>query len=57
MIFSNLEAIIGQLFLAILVARLVGLYMAHASRDKLYSYLLKLQKLPSQMDKGEEKKD
>jgi|GEM_PF-915779 len=35
MALSNLEAIIGALYLAILVARLVGLYTAQASRDKL----------------------
>jgi len=34
MVLSNLEAIVGALYLAILVARLVGLYTAQASREK-----------------------
>lgn len=34
MMLSNLEVIVGSLYLAILVARLVGLYTAQASREK-----------------------
>ncbi len=34
MVFANLESVAGQLYLAILVARLVSLYTAHSSREK-----------------------
>lgn len=34
MVFANLESVTGQLYLAILVARLVSLYTAHSSREK-----------------------
>ena len=39
MLLSNLEVITGSLYLAILVARLVGLYTAQASRDKFNAAL------------------
>ncbi len=42
MVLSNLEAIVGSLYLAILVARLVGLYTAQVSRDKLNAALRKI---------------
>jgi len=42
MVLSNLEAIVGALYLAILVARLVGLYTGQASRDNFNAALRKL---------------
>ena len=44
MVLSNLEAIVGSLYLAILVARLVGLYTAQASRDKFNAVLRQMKK-------------
>ncbi|MFH1037944.1 MAG: ion channel [PVC group bacterium] len=34
MVFANLESVAGQLYLAILVARLIGLYTSHRSKDQ-----------------------
>ncbi len=42
MVLSNLEAIVGALYLAILVARLVGLYTGQASRDNFNAALRKI---------------
>jgi len=39
MVLSNLEAIVGSLYLAILVARLVGLYTGQGSQEKLSAAL------------------
>ena len=44
MVLSNLEAIVGALYLAILVARLVGLYTGQASRDNFNAALHKMEK-------------
>ena len=44
MVLSNLEAIVGALYLAILVARLVGLYTAQASRENFNSALREMEK-------------
>ncbi|MDP8214665.1 MAG: ion channel [Candidatus Euphemobacter frigidus] len=44
MVLSNLEVIVGSLYLAILVARLVGLYTAQASREKFNVALRELEK-------------
>jgi len=44
MMLSNLEVIVGSLYLAILVARLVGLYTAQASREKFNAALREMEK-------------
>lgn len=44
MALSNLEAIAGALYLAILVARLVGLYTGQVSRDKFNAALREMKK-------------
>ncbi|MEA1928084.1 MAG: potassium channel family protein [Candidatus Auribacterota bacterium] len=48
MVLSNLEAIVGALYLAILVARLVGLYTGQVSRDKLNAALREMEKASSE---------
>lgn len=44
MVLSNLESIVGSLYLAILVARLVGLYTAQATKDNFNTSLRKIEK-------------
>jgi ion channel len=51
MVLSNLEAIVGALYLAILVARLVGLYTAQASRDKFNGALHEIEKASAETRK------
>ena len=51
MMLSNLEAIVGSLYLAILVARLVGLYTAQVARDKYNSTLSKMEKESAEIRK------
>ena len=44
MVLANLEAMVGQLYLAILVARLVGLYISQVSRQQIENEILTLKK-------------